>query len=101
MMLAPLNALGSVSGPALMAIMSHTAEDNQQGELQGLLGSIGSIGTIVSPILMTQTFSYFISVKAPFYLPGAPFLLSTGMIAVCIGIYISNSRRKTLEQPLP
>jgi len=101
MMLAPINALGSVSGPALMAIMSHTAEDNQQGELQGLLGSIGSIGTIVSPILMTQTFSYFISARAPFYLPGAPFFLSTGMIAICIGIYFAASQRKTLEQPLP
>ncbi len=99
--LTPVTALGAISGPALLAIMSRSAADNQQGELQGLLGSVGSIGTIVSPILMTQTFSYFISVRAPFYLPGAPFILSMGLIAVCIGIYLSSSHMKTAEQTLP
>ena len=99
--LTPVTAMGAISGPALLAIMSRSAADNQQGELQGLLGSVGSIGTIVSPILMTQTFSYFISVRAPFYLPGAPFILSMGLIAVCIGIYLSSSHMKTAEQTLP
>ncbi len=99
--LTPVTALGAISGPALLAIMSRSAADNQQGELQGLLGSVGSIGTILSPILMTQTFSYFISTRAPFYLPGAPFILSMGLIAVCIGIYLSSSHMKTAEQTLP
>ena len=99
--LTPVTAMGAISGPALLAIMSRSAADNQQGELQGLLGSVGSIGTILSPILMTQTFSYFISARAPFYLPGAPFILSMGLIAVCIGIYLSSSHMKTAEQTLP
>lgn len=90
--LTPLTALGGITGPALLSIMSQAAEDNQQGELQGLLASVGSIGMILSPILMTQTFSYFISPNAPIYMPGAPFLLSMGLIAICYGIYLSANK---------
>jgi len=85
----PFNALGGITGPALLSIMSRAADDNQQGELQGLLASVGSVGMILSPILMTQTFSYFISENAPIYLPGAPFLLSMVLVSICIGIYLS------------
>ncbi|WP_456389975.1 MFS transporter [Profundibacter sp.] len=90
--LTPLTALGGITGPALLSIMSQAADDNQQGELQGLLASVGSIGMILSPILMTQTFSYFISPGAPIYMPGAPFLLSMGLIAICYGIYLSANK---------
>ncbi len=99
--LIPLNALGMITGPALMSIMSSAADDNQQGELQGLLSSVGSVGMILSPILMTQTFSYFSSANAPIYLPGAPFLLSMGLVAICIGIYLSTTKADGLNHPLP
>ena len=97
----PLTALGAISGPALLSIMSRTADDNQQGELQGLLASVGSVGMILSPILMTQTFSFFISTDAPVYMPGAPFLLSMVLIAICIGIYLSASKPQNVKHPLP
>ena len=87
--LTPLTALGAITGPALLSIMSREADDNQQGELQGVLSSVGSVGMILSPIVMTQTFSYFISPSAPIYLPGAPFFLSTVLVAICYGIYLS------------
>ena len=99
--LTPITALGAISGPALLAIMSRTAKDNQQGELQGLLASVGSIGMILSPILMTQTFSYFSSDGAPVYFPGAPFFLSMLLIAVCIGIYLSVTGLNKVKHPLP
>ncbi len=98
--LTPLTALGAITGPALLAIMSRAADDNQQGELQGLLSSVGSIGMILSPLLMTQTFSYFSSANAPVYLPGAPFLLSMGLIAICIGIYLSSNKPNKAKYPL-
>ena len=101
LMLTPLTALGSMTGPALLAIMSRAADDNQQGELQGVLASVGSVGMILSPILMTQTFSYFISPHAPIYMPGAPFLLSMVLIAICIGIYMSASRPENRKKRLP
>lgn len=98
--LTPLTALGSMAGPALLSIMSRAADDNQQGELQGLLASVGSIGMILSPILMTQTFSYFISANAPIYLPGAPFLLSMVLIGFCIVIYLSVNKPESNKHPL-
>ena len=98
--LTPLTALGSIAGPALLSIMSRAADDNQQGELQGLLSSVGSIGMILSPILMTQTFSFFISANAPVYLPGAPFLLSMVLIGICIAIYLSANKPEKLKQRL-
>ena len=72
--LTPLTALGSIAGPALQGIMSRTASDDQQGELQGTVTSINAVATIVAPLMVTQTFWYFTSDSAPLYLPGAPFL---------------------------
>lgn len=97
----PLTALGAMVGPALLSIMSQAADDNQQGELQGVLASVGSVGMILSPILMTQTFSYFISPTAPIYMPGAPFLLSIVLIAACIYIYLSTSTLEKRKNTLP
>ena len=85
----PITALGSIAGPAMQAIMSRTARDDQQGELQGALTSINAVATIIAPLLMTQTFWYFTSINAPFILPGAPFLLSTALTLVSIAVFVS------------
>jgi DHA1 family tetracycline resistance protein-like MFS transporter len=86
--LTPLTALGSIAGPALQGIMSRTAADDQQGELQGTIASINAVATIAAPLIMTQTFFYFTRDNAPFFLPGAPFLLSAILTLGCIGIFI-------------
>ena len=87
LILTPLTALGSVSGPALQGIMSRTATDDQQGELQGVLTGVNAIATIIAPLLMTQTFWLFTQADAPVYAPGAPFLLAGVLIVVCIAIF--------------
>lgn len=91
--LTPLTALGSIAGPALQGIMSRAANDNQQGELQGLIASINAVATIIAPLVMTQTFWYFTSDRAPFYSPGAPFLLSAALTIICVFIFASARRR--------
>ena len=91
--LTPLTALGSIAGPALQGIMSRTASDDQQGELQGLLASINAVATIVAPLIVTSTFWYFTSASAPIYAPGAPFLLSAVLTVVCIVIFASARQR--------
>lgn len=90
----PLTALGAVAGPALQGIMSRTASDDQQGELQGLLSSIGALGMILSPLIMTQTFSRFSGEDAAIYFPGAPFFLSIGLMAICIIIFLLTRRSR-------
>lgn len=86
--LTPFTALGSIAGPALQGIMSRTAADNQQGELQGALTSINAVATIMAPLIMTQLFFFFTHDSAPVYLPGAPFLFSAVMVVGAIAIFI-------------
>ena len=90
--LVALSGLGSIVMPALQGIMSRAAGDDQQGELQGVLGSIAALATIISPLVMTQTFAYFSREGAEIYLPGAPFVLSSLMIVACLAI-LHNWRR--------
>ena len=92
--LTPLTALGSIAGPALQGIMSRTASDSQQGELQGTVTSINAVATIVAPLAVTQTFWYFTAGDGPAYLPGAPFLLSAILTIGCIFVFIRTPRPK-------
>lgn len=92
--LTPLTALGSMAGPALQGIMSRSASDDQQGELQGTVTSINAVATILAPLMVTQTFWYFTKDTAPFYLPGAPFLLSAVLTIGCIIVFMQTPRPK-------
>jgi len=85
--LTPLTAFGSVAGPALQGIMAKTADDNQQGELQGTLSSLRAVATICAPLIVTQTFWYFTSDTAPIYSPGAPFILAGVIVIACVFIF--------------
>ncbi|WP_204113392.1 TCR/Tet family MFS transporter [Shimia biformata] len=89
----PVAALGAIGLPALQAILSRRVPDDAQGELQGVLASLMSLATIVAPIAMTQTFAYFTRPEAPFYLPGAPFLLSTVLMLGTLALFAKSRRR--------
>ncbi len=90
--LIPLSALGAIVSPALQGLMSQQAEDDQQGELQGALTSVRSIAYILSPLVMTQIFSYFTTEGTPVYLPGAPFLMSAILVMVCAVVFLAPGR---------
>ncbi len=92
--LTPLTALGSMAGPALQGIMSRTASDSQQGELQGTVTSINAVATIIAPLMVTQTFWYFTAGHDHLYLPGAPFLLSAILTLGCIIVFMRTPRPK-------
>lgn len=80
--------LGGIAGPALQSIISGNVPKNEQGELQGALTSLISATSIVGPLMMTNLFSYFTQSSAPFYFPGAAFLLGAiFMILACIWSY--------------
>ncbi len=80
--------LGGIAGPALQSIISGNVPKNEQGELQGALTSLISATSIVGPLMMTNLFSYFTNSSAPFYFPGAPFLLGAiFMVIACIWSY--------------
>lgn len=92
LVLIPVTAIGAIGLPALQGIMSRTVPDNAQGELQGVLTSVGSISMILAPLVMTQTFAAFTGPDAPLYLPGAPFLLSAGLMMISLALFAAKVR---------
>ncbi len=87
LVLTPVAALGGVVSPALQGIMSRMVDDDAQGELQGVLTSIHALAMIVSPMMMTGVFAFFTREGAPVYLPGAPFIVSMGLIAISLVVF--------------
>jgi MFS transporter, DHA1 family, tetracycline resistance protein len=93
LILTPLTALGAVVTPALQGIMSRTAPDDAQGELQGVVSSTASLAMAVSPLVMTQVFAAFTAPGAAVFLPGAPFLVSMLLMVACVAVYLARPRR--------
>ncbi len=97
--LIPFTALGGVTTPALQAIFSRAAPDTAQGEVQGVLSSLTAVATIVSPLLMTSVFSAATAPGAAVGAPGAPFLVSAGLMLVCILLHASHPCRIAAASP--
>ena len=91
--LTPLTALGAVVTPALQAQMSKAAPDDRQGELQGVVSSARSVAQIFAPLAMTQIFYAFTAGEGPGF-PGAPFLLSAGLMVLCLAVFLTGPGRR-------
>jgi MFS transporter, DHA1 family, tetracycline resistance protein len=89
LIITPITALGGVVTPALQALASRAAPADAQGELQGVLASLNAVAMITSPLLMTATFSAFTAPSAPVFSPGAPFLLASVLMVICLALHIS------------
>ncbi|WP_212524845.1 MFS transporter [Actibacterium sp. MT2.3-13A] len=85
--LIPLAALGFMATPALQGMMSQRVGDDAQGALQGAVTSTKALAAILSPLVMTATFSAFTAPGAPLQLPGAPFLLAALLMLVCAVVF--------------
>jgi DHA1 family tetracycline resistance protein-like MFS transporter len=92
--------LGGFAGPALQAIVTKQVPDNEQGQLQGTLTSTMSATAIVGPLLMTSVFAYFTSGNAPFYFPGAAFIVAAVFVAIALVIIVKRGEAKTTGQEL-
>jgi MFS transporter, DHA1 family, tetracycline resistance protein len=84
----PLAALGAVVTPSLQALISKSARDDQQGEVQGVVSSARAMAQILSPLAMTQIF-WLGTEGTTFHLPGAPFLLSAALMLVCLAVFLA------------
>jgi DHA1 family tetracycline resistance protein-like MFS transporter len=82
----PVMALWGVSGAALQALTTQLVTPEQQGQLQGATTSVQSVSQLLGPFLFTLIFAYFISAQAPVKLPGAPFLLASGILLLALVI---------------
>ncbi|SIN95918.1 TCR/Tet family MFS transporter [Chitinophaga niabensis] len=91
--------LGGLCGPSLQSVISGHVPSNQQGELQGALTSLMSLTTVIGPPIMSGTFAYFTSTRAPFHFPGIHFLI--GGVCMLLSIVIINKvlNREKKEHP--
>jgi DHA1 family tetracycline resistance protein-like MFS transporter len=80
--------LGGICGPSLQSVISGHVSPTHQGELQGALTSLMSLTTIIGPLIMSGTFAYFTSSKAPFYLPGIHYLI--GALCMLLSVIITH-----------
>jgi len=88
LMLIPITAIGAVITPALQALMSRATPDTQQGELQGVLTSLHALSMVISPLVMTGVFAWFIRPETAIYLPGAPFLLALVLMLAGFALFL-------------
>ena len=95
-------ALGGLAGPAMSGIASSQVGPDQQGELQGAIGSVGSLTNIISPLLMTMVFGIYTGSDAPFYFPGAPFILAAILTMMSLVLFfritIGFAQKETVAQ---
>lgn len=88
-------ALGGIAGPALQGVMTHQVPPNEQGELQGALTSLASLSSIFGPWVMTYLFYKFTKTGAPFYFPGAPFILASFLMLLSVLLAVRSFKRNT------
>lgn len=81
-------ALGALAGPAMQGIATSQIGPTQQGELQGGISSVMSLCSIISPLMMTQTFGFFTGTNAPVYFPGAAFLLAGILTVMSLFLFV-------------
>ena len=84
-----------MAGAATQALMTRLVAPDQQGQLQGATSSVQSVSQMVGPFLFTLTFAYFIGARAPFKLPGAPFLLASALLLLALLIAVRTLAKKT------
>jgi DHA1 family tetracycline resistance protein-like MFS transporter len=82
----PVMSLWGIAGAATQALMTRLVAPDQQGQLQGATASVQSVSQLLGPFVFTLTFAYFIGAHAPIKLPGAPFLLASGLLALAFAI---------------
>jgi DHA1 family tetracycline resistance protein-like MFS transporter len=80
----PVMALWGIANAATQGLMSRLVAPDQQGALQGATTSVQSLSQLVGPFLFTLTFAYFIASNAPWIMPGAPFLLASGLLVLAL-----------------
>lgn len=90
-------AFSGLAGPSLQSIMAGQTPGDAQGELQGGITQVITLTNIVGPLLMTGVFRYYTADDAPFYFPGAPFILAS--VIALLSILVAFRSLKTLASP--
>jgi MFS transporter, DHA1 family, tetracycline resistance protein len=88
-----LGALGGIAGPSAQSLITQSVQANEQGSMQGALTSLNALTGVISPLIATNIFRFFISAQAPIQLPGAPFFLGTIFLVLALFLALNTFRR--------
>lgn len=83
----PFACLSDMAPPNATGIASNLVDEDRQGLLQGVIASLAAIAAIAAPLIVTPLFRTFASPDAAFYLPGAPFLVTTALLLVSAAVF--------------
>jgi DHA1 family tetracycline resistance protein-like MFS transporter len=81
----PILSLRGFADPALTALMSRKVLPTEQGQLQGATSSLLGIAGLIGPTLYTESYAFFAAPREGWRVPGAPFLISAGLLLIAIG----------------
>ena len=95
----PIAALGAVAGPSINSIMSSRVPPQSQGELQGAIASVQGISNMLSPLVMTQVFSFFLREELPFRFHGAAFVLAAILAVMALAMLFLVARSSEATKP--
>jgi DHA1 family tetracycline resistance protein-like MFS transporter len=82
----------SIARPSLQSLMTREVSDQHQGQLQGAITSLLSIAGIAGPAIFARSFAWG-QASGSSTGPGAPFLLSSVLCLIAVGLVGSPSRR--------
>lgn len=100
----PIMSLWGLYNPAAQGLVTRLVGRDRQGALQGALASVQMITGIVGPIAFAEVFARAIAPGAEWHFPGAPYLVSAGLLAIAIAVAIRFARPadgRAREQPRP
>lgn len=82
----PVFSLMAFFTPAVQGLMSRRLGPTVQGQLQGANGSLTGIAGMVGPLLFPSIYAYSVNPSTPLNVPGMPFLVAAGCLALAIVI---------------
>ncbi len=93
----PVFSLVGFFNPAMQGLMTRRVSPREQGQLQGANSSLMGIAGMIGPLIFTAVFSAAINETATVKIPGAPFLLATGLHVLAIGMALFVLKKNRAE----
>jgi DHA1 family tetracycline resistance protein-like MFS transporter len=90
----PLFCLGGIGTPALQSLLSAQADENNQGQLQGVLTSVTSLASVIGPFVISE--AYFAS-RGVF--PGLVWILGAALYVLCLPVLRSPAMMRVVSSP--
>jgi len=88
-------ALSDLAPPALTSLMSRQVTGSEQGALQGVLTALTALTAVLTPPIVTGLFYLSTSPARAVPLPGAPFLVTSALLAITIWVLCRSDRERS------